>query len=528
MIRQPDGRVRDQVKRLSRNGPAEKAAGLLRKLSGSSALPAYIRQLPASTVARLIDEVGPEDSHEIVAAMDAQQFRETMSIALWSSSGPGQDEVPDIDQFVRWIGLWLQDGAVMVSRRIADLGEDFIVMCFEQLLSAVDRTVCGVERQGVDVGNYVLFPKQQKHWPCVVEALVALWNEMPDFTLRLLRRCSHERSILNETSEEQATHGSLREDLIAERGAGRAQLGHVSPMHASLFLSAAKTSRLEDLCDQREYDLNTAAYLQKAERLVDVPAEESAQERQFAALDDVLRDVGILEPRAEVTLLTDQRAAGMSMLLEHVIAALASDHPNAASKRMRELAYLANVLMAGAESQGRRYTETRAARVVMATANLGATYLLRESVSDASDLVRQDPGIVRLFQVGFNLLASVPVRCCQALYVAKEVQSRRRGYVVYLEMEEILGTSVLTDLVNEGRFPEAKSVIDELSAVLDSAACVALRILIDPIPAYPLVLGDAGASGGTYVERGHRPISTLEDFERIGAFLAALAEYCGS
>jgi hypothetical protein len=97
-----------------------------------------------------------------------------------------------------------------------------------------------------------------------------------------------------------------------------------------------------------------------------------------------------------------------------------------------------------------------------------------------------------------------------------------------MELQEILGASVLTDLVNEGRYGEAKSVIDELSSVMDSAACVALRILIDPIPAYPLVLSEAGAGSKTYVDRGYRSITTLEDLGRIGDFLAALADYCGN
>jgi len=100
----------------------------------------------------------------------------------------------------------------------------------------------------------------------------------------------------------------------------------------------------------------------------------------------------------------------------------------------------------------------------------------------------------------------------------------RRGHVVYLEMEEILGASVLTELVREGRYPEAKSVIDELSAVMDSGVCVALRILIDPIPAYPLVLGGSAAEASVYVNRGHRLIATVEDLARIGAWLATLPQ----
>jgi len=555
------------MKRVLRREPTRRDAGLLRRLSGNPAFATYIRQLPAATVVRLIDDVGLEDSQELLAAMDAQQLRETMSIALWSSDTTGHDEALDIDQFVRWIALWLGEGDQTWTRRAIELGEDFIVACLRQLLFAVDRTAVGVERRGVEIGNYVVFPKEQKHWPRIAEALVALWSHDPDFTLRSLRRCSHERTILNETRDEHDAQDSVLQDLTAERGAARAQVGHVSAMHAALFLSMTKTASLKALCAQTEYDLNTADYLAKAERAaremkhgsINVEATEShsseppessearksseslasqsgappPQAGDFAALDELLREAGVLEANTEVPLLTNQSAPSGALYLERAITTLAALRPDIASRRMRELAYLANVLMAGAESQGRRYTATVAARTAMATANLGATFLLRDAAPRTADadripaMLEQDPGVVRLFQVGFNLLSRIPLLCCEAVYQAKDVQSRRRGHTVYMEMEEILGTSVLTDLVSEGHFPEAKSVIDELPVVMDSAACVALRVLVDPIPAYPNVLGEAGAEAATYVDRRHRPIESIEDLERIGSFLSSLANYCG-
>ena len=523
-----------------------------------------IRQLPPSSVARLINEVGLEDSHEILAAMDARQFRATMSIVLWTSPAPGRDDVLDISQFVRWLEIWCQQGDAMLGRRLTDLGEDFLVGCFRQLLSAIDRTGFGVpsEGRGLDIGNYVVFPRQQQYWPRLVEALVGLWGQEPDFVLRILRRCSHERSILNDTCDDlgptfegdrasdgaparAATQDPLLQDLIADRATRRADAGHVSPMDAALFLSTTKSAQLCDLCALRDYDPNTVGYLAKADRLAEAKGLAGSANVAYA-------DADMTEPLADTPLLTDERTSGTdastaytlaaaaftaadSTFLKRAIAALAGKLPQFAAKRMRELAYLANVLESGAQSQGRQYTEARAVRAALATANLGATYLLRAleapecRISRLSQMLEHDPGVVRPFQVGFHLLASIPLRCCEALYRAKDVQSRRRGHVVYMALEEILGASVLTDLVREGRYPEAKSLIDELSVVMDSAACVALRTLIDPVPAFPIVLGDsAGAGTRLYVDRGHRPIATIDDLERIGVFLARLADFCGN
>ena len=57
----------------------------------------------------------------------------------------------------------------------------------------------------------------------------------------------------------------------------------------------------------------------------------------------------------------------------------------------------------------------------------------------------------------------------------------------------------------------------------DSGACVPLRILIDSVPAYPLGLDEQDGAAGTYMRRRHRPIESMNDLERIGALLAALA-----
>jgi hypothetical protein len=138
-----------------------------------------------------------------------------------------------------------------------------------------------------------------------------------------------------------------------------------------------------------------------------------------------------------------------------------------------------------------------------------------------------EPGAVRLFQVGFALLSRIPLQCCEAIYRAKDLLSRRRGHVVQVEMEELLGASILTCLVGQGRHGDAKLVIDGLTACMDSVACVALRTLIDHFPAYPLALDHSARRQGPYVDRGCRPITCTRDLDRIAGFLAALPDRCG-
>jgi len=537
------------------------AGSLLRKLSGNANLPTYIRQLPAPALTRLIDDVGLEDSQEILAFVTPEQLRQVLSTALWTGGRPGREEILDLDQFMRWLGVWMEDGERTLVQRVLELGADFTVMCFARLLTAVDRTTEGLQdSEGVEIGHYLILPRQEKHWHKVVDALTTLWHHEPDFTLGLLRRCSFVRSILNDDASETAATGTLYEDIAAERSAQRAGAGYVDPIQASVFLMTAKTTPLRELFQQQTYDANTAEYLGKQQRLVTRTAQNEATHHpepplseggstqtaavdepapgempDFAELDSLLRDAGILEPPPQSTpLLTDQRTGpARSEWVETALAALAAARPDVASRRIGELAYLSNVLISGAEVQGKGFSETQAARMAIATANLGATYVLGPSTQPGLDaervneLLEQDPGLVRLFQIGYHLLCRVPGRVCEAVYRAKAVQARRPGHVVIMEMDAVLGASRLTELVQDSLYGEAKSLIDGLSAVMEAAACVALRILIDPTPCFPKVL-DGGGSDAVYVDRGHRPIATIEDLERIAEFLDDLPDYCGT
>ena len=556
-----------------------KGGSLLRQLTSNANLPSYIRQLPPRTLNNLITEIGLEDSQEILALVSAEQMKQVLSVALWSGGRPGQEEVLDLGQFIRWVDLWMQDGEQTLVQQVQQLGEDFVVMCLSKLLTAVDRTVVGLEEGGLEIGQYVLFPRQEQHWHRVVEMLTTLWHHEPDFVLHALNRCSFQRSILNDEVSEDGTGETLYQDILAERSVQRRSVGYVNPMHASMFLMTAKTSELRDLCSARAYDLTTADYLrqqeqqladrvQQAPRAADPPHEavhadgqadrhpgndainKSAQPKSsgqavaadgvaadgdFAALDGLLRDAGILQEQAPVALLTAQGAARpQSELLETALALLAQDAPQVASRRMGELAYLSNVLVSGAEIQGKTFDEAEAAKATLATANLGTTYLLFKRSSEpgevqrAADLLAEDPGAIRLFQIGYHLLCALPARCADAVYRAKAVQARRPGHVVIREMDEVLGSSRLIDRVNEGAYGEAKALIDGLSAVLDSAACIALRRLIDPTPCFPRVLDGGTDAENIYVDKGYRHIATMQDIERIAAFLNDLPSYCGN
>ena len=199
-----------------------------------------------------------------------------------------------------------------------------------------------------------------------------------------------------------------------------------------------------------------------------------------------------------------------------------------------ELAYLANTLIAGTDIQGRSFTDAIAANYVLATANLGATYRLGElremerDVETVRKFLADEPGVVGLFAIGYKILSEFPGLVADALDVTRDDVSRRRGRIALDLLDEALGSQEFRGAVQRGEYGLARSAIDGLTVVMDSAACVALRILVDSMPSYPEVLGADGEKSSHFVDKRYRPIRTTREIKRIGDFLAALPDFVGT
>ncbi len=214
-------------------------ASLVRKLSGSVALHAYVRRLSAHQVLRLINEIGFDDAQEIVAALSTDQFRKVMAEVLWTREAAGKETL-DAIEFARWLALWQQDGGAMVCRRVLELDEDLVVACIRSLINVSDCTqrIAGVGE--IAIGTFSVTPRSREAWPQVAEALTALWGEEPDFLLRVLQRCETGIDRLNEGQDRADCHDALLEDLATGRLTDRTRIGHVDALDATMFLIAAK------------------------------------------------------------------------------------------------------------------------------------------------------------------------------------------------------------------------------------------------------------------------------------------------
>ncbi len=544
---------------------------LLQTLLDVPSLPVYVQQMPAVTLSRLIDRIGLEDSGELLEIIGPEQMNEVLSVSLWRRPAPGQMEVLDIEIFLRWVRTWLLEGEETMARRLLEMQEDLLVSLATPLFLVRtwdDEDLPG----GVEFifDEYRIYRRSESHWPLIEEMLLALWQYQPDFILRILARCDREQAAAGQNLPGIANKSSLYEDIAFEREDRRTHAGYVDPVHASVFLASASSRSLAELRDQHTYDYGTMEYFSRqAQRLTRLssPTSSAAQDiapsyqiansgnrtkgknetssadmvsvgeisKEFEKLDATLRHAGvILSPTGPFALLaapdshTGASDSSTSTLLEQAFIKLARDAPIASSRRLSELAYVSNIVMIEMRVQGHGFSESDAARFAVSTANLGACWLL-DNITDSDDspssvqrMLENEPGIVRLFQIGYRLLCDIPEQCARAL---ENVPLSHPGDDTDFTHDEVYGMSranTLASLIRRKQFDLARSRIDDLIGVIDSVECVALKTLIDSTPCFPCQLDSINGKPLIYVNKASRYISTLVDLHHITEFLMGL------
>ena len=520
---------------------------LIERLTQSPVLSTYVRGLPTPVLVRLVGELGLEDSWPILEHATLAQSRELLSAYAWSSEKPGMEEVLDVGQFVRFVNVWREQDPAGLGERLFALEDELLIVSFAELAVVLDREVTIAAKGKFEIGNFAVNPTSfgSSMWDSTVQALLSLWQFDPDYTLHVLARCCAEQTAQVEEPVLDNAQQRARADLRASRSRERTEAGFIDPLDAALFLTSVKGRELSELGSMRRYDEYSERYFRSGtERPKDPPSHfeqqatsadvETINESEIHKLSQILLDSGIVDSGSRQLLTAQSNALGHGDVLRYAMARLAKEGSARMPVVQAELAYLANTLIAGTDIQGRSFTDAIAANYVLATANLGATYRLGElremerDVETVRKFLADEPGVVGLFAIGYKILSEFPGLVADALDVTRDDVSRRRGRIALDLLDEALGSQEFRGAVQRGEFGLARSAIDGLTVVMDSAACVALRILVDSMPSYPEVLGADGEKSSHFVDKRHRPIRTTREIKRIGDFLAALPDFVGT
>jgi hypothetical protein len=211
---------------------------------------------------------------------------------------------------------------------------------------------------------------------------------------------------------------SLAEDVEGDRQERRARLGYVDPLDARSFLALARLTPadLPDDPSEEERDAISRTYIadQPAPKPLAIDRGDSAELREQLAIACMDAETSP-EISAEVGGGGGGGGGGEPESIVSALQLLASDDPACFDERMRELAYLANVLLAGARIDGHRLRPAEATDASVQTVALGAALIVFEQnpglapeAASADDLrtVLRKHSADRLFRKASGFLAS--------------------------------------------------------------------------------------------------------------------------
>jgi hypothetical protein len=408
---------------------------LLTRLLDTPNLAQVVQSLDPKVLHQLVRHFGLEECGEVIALATTQQLTQIFDDDLWSSDTPGAEDQFDADRFGLWLEVLAEVGDSVAAQKLVAMDFDFVAGAISRQVLVLDREalrMCELpdeidfgdydplreelkeraleESESYEVGGYTVIAKRSESWDALLSLLRSLDHEHRAFFGKLMKRCCQistewivDNGGLHEvlTSDEQ-----VMADIAGAREERRQQQGHVSPSQAAVFLKLARKRDEDDT--PLDLDPITAAYFRDLKRGAQ-PGEHlhaGVVERRVNGFLASLPLVGISasglnDPRR--LLLPAQPSSGGDRL-SRIRAQLlfAQDHQSAAYvRRTEELAYLANVLVAGCSFQSRRFRAVEAADAVLAVCNLGLENWVHPTLPP-DFLLRQD--LVTVFRTGWRIL----------------------------------------------------------------------------------------------------------------------------
>jgi hypothetical protein len=382
---------------------------LLARVLETPGLAEQIQALPGSVLAKLIAEVGLQDAAELVAFASTEQLAQVFEEDLWRQDRAGQDPRFDAERFVVWLEVMLEAGERFVAEQLAALPQDLVTLAFHRLLLVIpfddlraelgagDDEAEAAEKAfesclSEELDEYQLIWRGQDGWDSVLSALLAFDRDHHALAMELLERCAHlSREHIEDNGglyEVLSAEDMLESDLSAERETRRAERGHVAPSAAAAFLRQALRPA-SDETPFTEHDPLTRGYFRDLSRAPS-PSPVMAAPRRGSQLVELLQEAGIAEPGTPRLLGagSPERRRRREPLVIAALRELARSSPATFAERSEELAYLSNVLVAGATVAGRRLRPVEAVEHAIDSVSLGLGLAVDAQAADAGGIAR--------------------------------------------------------------------------------------------------------------------------------------------
>jgi hypothetical protein len=504
-------------------------------------MPALLKELPPRAVASLFQEIGVTDAGVLMAMIPTRSLLLAFDESIWKSVRPGQAETIGVRELIDWFVAWNDIGEKFLVEKLEAMSEDYLTTVLSHLVKVESAsryavyfedpekfvTLCEDDRERI--GPYIVEPIVDDDEGVVIELVRALWGADSGKILRVFDRLSDLADPVNSTRGSASTS----RDVESEREAHREAQGFVTADGARAFFAFAERLKEAEIIALDRYDAETRRYLHTIEWATESPdsihspivddninadheADQSnsagtavsfiAAESNTASLRSLLEESQLLEKQNSVPLLQDKRRSQESALTVE-LRRLADENIESFHARARELGYLANVLR-WVPNEVVALNDKDAKDAAFAICNLG----LEIASSICAVDLEKEPGLIRLFILGWNALASLRSRVIGAFAGALS----KPTLPPWLQSEATAGLSDLRRAVESRRFEEAREATLFLSIVFDSRICRAIAPLMDAIPRFSTLLDSA--------ENSHqaRWIATKADLQILERLLDSL------
>jgi hypothetical protein len=382
-----------------------------------------VPHLAPETLHQLIQHRGLDACGDLVTSATPAQLTSLLDLDLWHPAQPGRDDQFDVGRFGEWLEVLVDTGESVAARTVASLDKQVVTAglsryirvfdpgTFEPIEQSDDEPIERHDKMNsetsadvpeCEVGGYLVRARRTDAWDAIVTLLVTLETEHHYDFHAVMQGC---RRLSNSTPEfdglddlllapEQQLH-----DVAIEREQRRSRQGYATAADARAFLQMARqpiapiainpiakayfraAEEAEDEADTTPADapddapadapsLDATAVAARSDGDDDVPT-------SIEAVIELLTEAGVMpqQPRPRALLEAagedeDPKAARLPHL-KRLMEFLLHHDATTYLTRSRELAFLANTLLAGSSVQSRPFTPQEASDAAACICNLG-------------------------------------------------------------------------------------------------------------------------------------------------------------
>jgi hypothetical protein len=236
----------------------------LARILDTSSLPGLVPQLAPEALHQIVLHRGLEACGDLLVCATPAQLTSLLDLDLWRPAVAGHDEQFDADRFGEWLEVLVDTGESVAARTVAAMDQALVITGLARYLRVFDpgtfEPIAQSDDEAIDrhdlmnfetsrdvpeceVGGYLVRARRADAWDAIVTLLVTLEIEHHDSFEAVMQGC---RRLSNSRPEIDGLDSLLEapeqhlHDVAIERERRQSHRGYVTPADARAFLQMAR------------------------------------------------------------------------------------------------------------------------------------------------------------------------------------------------------------------------------------------------------------------------------------------------